>query len=79
MAGTHSYTFQGRIQTTAVSQRTLFALTESVVHALTVDDPASAFATTLDGYALCLSADGTVTSPLGVFFLFFAMSYDTRI
>ena len=49
MAGTHSYTFQGRIQTTAVSQRTLFALTESVVHALTVDDPASAFATTLDG------------------------------
>ena len=64
----HNYTFQGRIQTIAVSQRTLFALTESVVHALTVDDPASAFATTLDGYAPCLSADGTVTSPLGVLF-----------
>lgn len=38
------------------------------MHALTVDDPASAFATTLDGYAPCLSADGTVTSPLGVLF-----------
>ena len=64
----HDYGLPGRIQTIAVSQRTVFALTESAVHALTVDDPAAAFITTLDGYAPCLSAEGTVASPLGVLF-----------
>ena len=64
----YDYSLPGRIQTIAVSQRTVFALTESSVHALTVDDPASAFVTTLDGYAPCLSAEGTVASPLGVLF-----------
>lgn len=64
----HDYSLPGRIQTIAVSQRTVFALTESAVHALTVDDPAAAFITTLDGYAPCLSAEGTVASPLGVLF-----------
>lgn len=62
------YALQGHIRTLAVSQRTVFALTESVIHALTVDDPTAAFITTLDGYAPCLSENGVVTSPLGVLF-----------
>lgn len=38
------------------------------MHALTVNDPVSAFATILDRYVPCLSADGTVISPFGVLF-----------
>lgn len=64
----NSYDILGRVLAIAASQRTLFVLTESVVHSMTVDDPAAAYATTLDGFTPCLSADGVVSSPLGVLF-----------
>lgn len=64
----NSYDILGRVLTIAASQRTLFVLTESVVHSMTVDDPASVYTTTLDGFAPCLSPDGVVSSPLGVLF-----------
>lgn len=62
------YDILGRVLAIAASQRTLFVLTESVVHSMTMDDPASVYTTTLDGFAPCLSADGVVSSPLGVLF-----------
>jgi hypothetical protein len=52
----------------AASQRTLFALTDSRVYALTVESPSAAYTTILDGLAPCLGRHGVVSSPLGVLF-----------
>jgi hypothetical protein len=52
----------------AASQRTLFALTDSRVHAMTVESPAAVYTTILDGLAPCLGRFGVVSSPLGVLF-----------
>lgn len=62
------YSVRGRIEAVAVSMRTVFVLTDSVVHVVTMDDPAMASITTLNGYVPCLNAAGVVESPLGVFF-----------
>ena len=62
------YTVRGRIEAVAVSMRTVFVLTDSVVHVVTVDDPATVTITTLNGYVPCLNADGVVESSFGVFF-----------
>lgn len=62
------YSVRGGIQAVAVSMRTVFVMTDSVVHVVTMDDPASATVTTLNGFVPCLNAAGVVESPLGVFF-----------
>lgn len=62
------YSVRGKIEAVAVSMRTVFVLTDSVVHVVTMDDPAMASITTLNGYVPCLNAAGVVESPLGVFF-----------
>ena len=62
------YSVRGRIEAVAVSMRTVFVLTDSVVHVVTMDDPAMATITTLNGYVPCLNAAGVVESSLGVFF-----------
>lgn len=64
----HMQSFQHLVISLGVTGRTLVVLTEAKVYLLTVDDPAAAVPSALDGYLPCLSARGVANTPFGVVF-----------
>lgn len=64
----YSMSVPHRIVAMEAAGNTLVVLTEANVHTITVDDPALAVPSKLDGYLPCTSAAGVAASPLGVIF-----------
>jgi|GEM_PF-1309851 len=63
------YSLDGNIKTLAVSQNTVFAITDGVIYSLTVDpDSGGVYITKLDGLTPCVSAEGVAPTPFGVLF-----------